>query len=251
MKFLIVAGAPRTQIPGLGIEIRATTHRFSLDTSEVIKRIVEDDEKHELTLLRLDFDAPDSIHGVERTIVASDMDDLIAKFDYLAAEVKYDAIVSLLQLPVYSYTGAYASYNDLEGESALLHRVSDELTTFDSDPLLRFRLREDEAMDRWTRHVYATRDRGSEASVICLETINRIANDVKPWPIINDRHERIKEFCAGIAILDDIEVEEDRRGAYVIARSGIVPVRANRLIEHASAGIIEAAKIVAEQREAD
>ena len=246
MKFLVITGAPDVTIPGLSLSIRAQESWFSVNPVDVMSRLLE--AGHEVTLLSLDPIHDKNLDNEKLTYLeCADFVGLIAKLKYLAKEVEYDTILSFVKLPVWQYQGLYSSHNDLDEEN-MLYKSDDRLTQFEYDPLLRFECLNNDDMLAYTDVVYGLRGNGCTASVICLEAIPRVAEHATPHDLIHDRLERIREKHVTVAVLDDVEQEVARRGAYVVGKNGGNPIHHSRMSEYLVSATLEAGEISREER---
>src|SRR5574338_1406739 len=114
MKLLVVAGAPRIPVKSVGVSVVADPARFSLDAFKVVDKLVEDG--HDVTVLTTDprdvagfGHASECGHRHARVVEAASLGELTAKLKYLASEVGYDGIVSLVMLPPSEFNGVYTS----------------------------------------------------------------------------------------------------------------------------------------------
>lgn len=256
MKLLVVVGTPGVALPGMGIEVRAQESWFSVDTIDVVERLSVAGSGNDVTVLYMDrslFAGPrDVLKGAAeaerlKLIAASSYDDMLARLKYLAFNVTYDVVVSLVKLPAWTVMGVYSSHNDPLEEEGVLFSTSNEQHEFDHDPFVRMR-RPDVKLSPYHEVVYGLRSSGCDASVICLEAIERVDSDRTPHALIDDRLKRIRDGLLTLTILDDVEPLPDKRGAYVVGKNGGVPIHASRMTEYIVSATKEAGEIAREAR---
>lgn len=200
MKFLITVGSPKTQIPGLALQFN-TIGSGCLDGVQVCKLLLE--QKHDVTVLTPDVDDVVAACPGARVIEYVGVESLRVLMEYLANNVKYDAIAHLADVPPWATVRSYTSDQEVGsfGGEAELYEYQNKGGWPVHDPWLRLTRIEDDDMNPIVDLMHSL-SMTTDAMLICRDNIFLKHAAEKPHERVNDRIKEMKKDEVDVTIFD-------------------------------------------------